>query len=454
MHKIKWMSVKSVVNNQVLEDEEGRSPFLRGYGSIIHRSQFRRLSDKTQVYIHRKTDYLRTRLTHSIEVEQIGRQLARIFCVELGVKSYLVDGQQRENFYQDFEDLTASACLIHDIGHPPFGHTGEEALQEITTEKNLIFESNRQNIRLLLGSEIRRPYNVTYSLVDAVMKYKDGTFNDHSKKYPGYYLEEKEKVEKIIETTKLRDIRHPICYLMEAADDIAYICGDLEDSIKLEQSNRIDKKELIEKLKYLPFIEQNENDWESCVENNFEDSPYQITSCVMKTLVQHCYNVIKYLNLKEIFKDKTDQFPLKLRDKIKQIQCENEKLNLLYCKSKSNDQVGDRIYQLKDWVYKEKILKSSLLAKECLSAQRIVRELFEVLFEGLTKDLRKSSDFEKNLTFLILPSHIQKEIKKSKTDRVKIARWICDYISGMTNSFAISLWEQLYTPHTLKKDSS
>ena len=467
--ELKWMSIRSIVDDQILSDNEERSPFLKGYGSVIHRPPFRRLSDKTQVYIHPQNDHVRTRLTHSIEAQQIGKQLARIFCKELNITKYKVDGRER-NFYQDFEDLTASACLAHDMGHPPFGHTGEEALQEAMKEAmndlKTTFESNKQNIRLLLGLGFKKPYNIPYALLDAVMKYKHKDSDTDEKKYPGYYEseEEKSKVEKIIETTGLKDVRHPACYLMEAADDIAYICGDIEDSIRLEDSDqinkadliKINKQQLIEKLEGIP-TGQAHKDWKLLIENNGNEvnHPHEITAYVMRALMHHCYNVMKSLELREIFEKANDQFPSKLKDKISHIQHDKEKLNLLYCHSKPNDGIGDKVHKLKTWLYKDNILKSSLVAKERLSAKKTVKDLFEVLFNSL-KEV-KPSDIEKDLIFLIFTSQNQKRIKSivnenSGKREAKIARFVCDYISGMTDSFAIDLWKKLKTPLTLKKD--
>ena len=484
VRELKWMSVKSIENNKPLEDSEERSPFLKGYGSVIHRPPFRRLSDKTQVYIHPQNDHVRTRLTHSIEAQQIGKQLARIFCKELGIKEYKVDGQRRDNFYQDFEDLTASACLAHDMGHPPFGHTGEEALQEsmdnlkITLDKlNVTFESNKQNIRLLLGLGFKKPYNIPYALLDAIMKYKDSSFSNSGKKYPGYYEEEKDKAEKIIEATGLKDIRHPACYLMEAADDIAYICGDIEDSIRLEDSDqinkedliKINKQQLIDKLEGIPTGQDNKGqdnkgqdnkNWQSLIENK-KSHPHEITAYVMRALMRQCYNVIKSLKLEDIFEKANDQFPSKLKDKILHIQHNEEKFNLLYCNSKPNDGTGSKIHGLKEWLYKDNILRSSLVAKERLSAKKTIKDLFEILFEGL-KNLESSAtdkDFNKSLIFLMFASQnkerIKSLVKKAKSTQEReanIARFVCDYISGMTDSFAISLWKKLKTPLTLKKD--
>ena len=157
-----WMSIKSVKDKNDMREKDCRDPFLKAYGVVIHSSQFRRLSHKTQVYLNTHSDYARTRLTHSIEVSQIGIQLARVFNESIFKK-------QNRDFKIKFEYLTATTCLAHDIGHPPFGHSGEERLKELAGDVG--FNANKQNVRLLLGSPpFREAFSVPYCLVDAVMK--------------------------------------------------------------------------------------------------------------------------------------------------------------------------------------------------------------------------------------------------------------------------------------------
>ena len=171
---INWMSTMSVRDDKPIKESEHRTAFLTAYGAIIHSSQFRRLSHKAQVRLNPSFDYVRTRLTHSIEASQIGRQLARVFVSQLKDDTYSVIKVDRtSSFKKDFEDLVATACLVHDIGHPPFGHTGEEKLNELMKSYKLCFDANKQNIHLLLGSKFRTAFDVPYCLVDSIMKYKD-----------------------------------------------------------------------------------------------------------------------------------------------------------------------------------------------------------------------------------------------------------------------------------------
>jgi len=125
-------------------------------------------------------------------------------------------------------------CLAHDIGQAPFGHKGESTLPLLTKQQTGVkFEANKQNVRLLVGSPARKPLEVTCTLVDDIMKYKDKS--EFPDKGGGFYPSEKSIVEDIVkETGTGNESRHPACYLMEAADDIAYLAGDTEDALKME----------------------------------------------------------------------------------------------------------------------------------------------------------------------------------------------------------------------------
>ena len=143
---------------------EYRSPFQVDRDRIIHTSSFRRLQNKTQVFFSGEYDFYRTRLTHSIEVAQIGRSL----CNRLNLTSPLLS----TTYYID-ADLVEAACLSHDIGHPPFGHTGERTLHRLMGPFGG-FEVNAQTLRILttilFGPD--RGMNPSRALMDGVLKYK------------------------------------------------------------------------------------------------------------------------------------------------------------------------------------------------------------------------------------------------------------------------------------------
>lgn len=212
---------------------EYRTPFQVDRDRIIHTSAFRRLQNKTQVFFSGEYDFYRTRLTHSIEVAQIGRSI----CNRLNQTSALL----KPDFRID-PDLVEAACLSHDIGHPPFGHTGERTLHRLMGSSGG-FEGNAQTLRILttilFGPE--RGMNPTRALMDGVLKYKTlfGEVGDQKNHF--LYAEQSGILEFVTggenfpveltpgeERNRFRSIE---CRIMDWADDTAYSLNDIADGI-------------------------------------------------------------------------------------------------------------------------------------------------------------------------------------------------------------------------------
>lgn len=197
-----------------------RSEFERDRARIIHSAAFRRLQGKTQVFGVYEGDFFRTRLTHSLEVAQIAKGLA----LNLGANT----------------DLVEAACLAHDLGHPPFGHTGEQVLHELMRPYGG-FEGNAQTFRILTRLERKHEaytgLNLTYQTLDSILKYKtcidEATLAEAAPgPAKGFYVDDRPLVETIIECTGSGNRRSLECQAMDVADDIAYSVHDLEDSLK------------------------------------------------------------------------------------------------------------------------------------------------------------------------------------------------------------------------------
>ena len=233
---------------------------LTNYDAIIRSTLFRRLQDKAQVFPLDNDDYVRTRLTHSLEASAIGKELGRRVFSALQEKGE--DPWFRCHGADEFSDVLLCAGLIHDIGNPPFGHFGEYAIREwfqthlsdmFIGERRVTeiltfwqlqdlcsFEGNAQSLRLLsktpyLGEN--QGFHLSCSVLGAIMKYpissKDLINGDNPRGYRklGYYYSEKDLFEDISMTLGLEGSRHPMSYLLEAADDIAYRTSDLEDAV-------------------------------------------------------------------------------------------------------------------------------------------------------------------------------------------------------------------------------
>lgn len=233
--------------------------YKNDYDTIICSTLFRRLQDKAQVFPLEEDDYVRTRLTHSLEVSAIGKKLGEFVFKEL--RKEQKDIWFESHSEKDFADVLLCAGLIHDIGNPPFGHFGEYAIREwfqtylkdLTFQgKKIIdilsiwqiqdlynFEGNAQSMRVLsktpyLGK--MEGFNLSYSVLAAMMKYPISSLKikgSNPKKYKkiGYNFSEKELFLEIDKKTGMNGSRHPLSYLLEAADDIAYRASDLEDAM-------------------------------------------------------------------------------------------------------------------------------------------------------------------------------------------------------------------------------
>ncbi len=197
--------------------DDERTPFERDRSRIIHSAAFRRLQGKTQVFTAGEGDFYRTRLTHSIEVAQIGKGLA----LRLGADP----------------DLIEAICLTHDIGHPPFGHAGESELKELMKSYGG-FEANAQNIRILTRlekkSNLYEGLNLTRGVFDGQLKYKNG-FAPDKRKF--VYDDDLHLVAWASDDARTAvadleaDAKSFDCAIMDWADEVAYAVHDLEDSI-------------------------------------------------------------------------------------------------------------------------------------------------------------------------------------------------------------------------------
>ena len=197
-----------------------RSEFEHDRSRIIHSAAFRRLQGKTQVFGIYEGDFFRTRLTHSLEVAQIAKGIA----LTLGADP----------------DLVEAVCLAHDLGHPPFGHNGERTLHALMRAHGG-FEGNAQTLRIVTRLEHKHAdytgLNLTYQTLDGMLKYKtciDATSiaNAPQDLVKGFYAEDHAFVEAIIRQTGSGQQRSFECQIMDVADDIAYSVHDLEDSLK------------------------------------------------------------------------------------------------------------------------------------------------------------------------------------------------------------------------------
>lgn len=245
--------------NRFVRNTDLRSEFEKDYHRIIGSASFRRLQDKTQVFPLDKSDFIRTRLTHSLEVSSFAKSLGQNIGENILV--YKKDSSFTPRMKEDICSILQCAGLIHDIGNPPFGHFGEDTIRE-WFQKNLPvmeyhgtpidtiltpqmredfyhFEGNAQALRLVSKLHFlvdENGMNLTYALLSTIIKYpvsslemnpKSGDIKDRKM---GYYFADQEIFEDISKETGTNGKRHPLTFILEAADDIAYKTADIEDA--------------------------------------------------------------------------------------------------------------------------------------------------------------------------------------------------------------------------------
>ena len=251
----KLLSTKRTGQDDRKTIHHDRTQFQRDFDRLVFSSPFRRMQDKTQVFPLPGSVFVHNRLTHSLEVASVGRSLgnnvARFLKDSVKVKTPLAD---------ELGSVTAAACLAHDMGNPPFGHSGEKAISHFFKNGEgcqyrdevsdrpiwndfIDFEGNANALRLLTHQfQGRRKggFALTYSTVASIVKYPYASGTPHRKKY-GFFQSEKEAFYQIARELGLKEepgnpgvfVRHPLVYLVEAADDICYQVMDIEDAHKL-----------------------------------------------------------------------------------------------------------------------------------------------------------------------------------------------------------------------------
>lgn len=250
-------------------------------GRIINSASVRRLQQKTQVFPLERNAAVRSRLTHSMEVQQNGRYIIKTIFAKLAeFDTNRIEVLGLTDLQPAIESLVEMACLMHDIGNPPFGHFGEVAISEwfekhlsefnsfkATTNQELSaqmiqdlrqFEGNAQAIRLTFSLQ---QMNLTYAQSASILKYTRAAYDprpntedplSYLQKKPGYYLSEQGFVEDMLKILGMQSgHRHPFSYVMEAADDIAYCLADLEDAVEkgilgLDELTRLLKQTFVE----------------------------------------------------------------------------------------------------------------------------------------------------------------------------------------------------------------
>lgn len=393
--------------------QDYRTPFQIDRDRIIHSSEFRRLQGKTQVFLPGEYDYYRTRLTHSIEVAQIGRSICNYLMVS---NSELFNN----NFFID-SDLVESSCLTHDLGHPPFGHAGERTLHKLMRPYGG-FEGNAQTLRLITEifyttEKNRKGMNPTRAFLDSILKYKslfgelenpeNHFIYDYQKQFLDFTFQNNLEKTGLKSGEELNSFRSIECQIMDWADDTAYAINDLVDSIS---------GGFITIYKLLKWKEENLNKISDLQLNYLDEILEWMKKGNFKakfgSQIGDFINACAVEKKESIFNDETNRYSFEL------ILDENYIQKVKLYKSISADIV----------------FNSSQLHQIEFKGNKMLSNIFNVLEENYIKNLNPIK---------LLPDFTDKIIREEK-DSMSRARLVCDYLAGMTDSFAMKTYKRLF----------
>ncbi|WP_263351620.1 deoxyguanosinetriphosphate triphosphohydrolase family protein [Acidicapsa acidisoli] len=345
-----------------------RSPFVRDIGRILHAKAFRRLAGKTQVFTRRaaESDHSRSRLTHTLEVAQIARTMAST----LGLNASLAE----------------ALALVHDIGHPPFGHAGEHALDEALRVHNLTFDHNLHALRIVTSFEERyaafRGLNLTLGVREGIIKHSRDYPSDRYPELSEYFLDQLPPLE---------------AQLIDLADEIAYLTADLEDGLG---AGILDLAQVEHHVQLFAIYYANAQKEfpaaEPCLLSN--EALKQMLNAFVTDLMQETTRQARSLGIHTLHD---------LRHASRRV-------------AQLSPEMEDHRRQAKAYLYAN-LYQSTALEAEHAHADHIVKSLFNAWIE----------DPE-----LLPPDH------RARISEEGVARAVADYIAGMTDAYIEQAWQK------------
>lgn len=420
------------------EQDDNRLGFEVDYDRIIFSSAFRSLQDKTQVIPFSKTDFVHTRLTHSLEVSVVGRSLGRLVGKQI-LNKYPDLSSFHGYLPHDFGAIVAAASLAHDIGNPPFGHSGEKAIGEFFLmgkgmrfkselsdaeyQDVTHFEGNANGFKLLNQSEPGKEggLRISYATLGAFTKYpKESlphkpTKNISDKKF-GFFQTEKAFFEKLakelgllrVDEKSVRYYRHPLSFLVEAADDICYTVIDFEDGVNLG---------LIEEDLALEFFSK-------IIANRVDTKRYSELSSTSNRM-----NYLRSLAIASLIEEAVRVF-LENEEAIRK----GEFNTSLIEKSRYKAQVEDIIK-----ISVEKIYRSTEVLEKEISGYKVIQTLLDVFTTAASNQVNgKATNYDKLLLSNFL-AHIDLESLSTYQYILEIS---C-YVASMTDGNALRVYRNI-----------
>ncbi|QDT10936.1 dGTP triphosphohydrolase [Planctomycetes bacterium K23_9] len=391
--------------------DDYRTPFQVDRDRILYTSAFRRLQNKTQVFLSGEYDFYRTRLTHSLEVAQIGRSI----CSRLKATSDLLG----DDYYID-SDLVEAACLSHDIGHPPFGHAGERVLHNLMRDQGG-FEGNAQTLRLLTETIYgQRGMDPTRAFLDATLKYKtllsetpDASNHfvyDTQRQFLDFTFGDNLFVSELQPGKQRNGFKSIECQIMDWADDTAYSLNDIVDGVNAGFIN-------------LEHLER----W--AAENNIQAEN-------AKHIDRIC-DAIRRRRLEPLMGSKIGGF-IAAADIVPAPDNFMSSHTARFRYAVTVEREAAEESKLYKRVSLDLVFRSPQLQQLDHKAERVLGELYNIFadnyFGGRSQPLR------------LLPDETEAELKAAEGDQPASARIICDTIAKMTDRFAVRTYRRLIDP--------
>ena len=428
----RWGSEEKNIEDQA----EARSEFQRDYDRLIFSSPFRRLQNKTQVFPLPGSIFVHNRLTHSLEVASVGRSLGRIFYNRLKKNRPNLDNELP--LISEIGNIVAAACLAHDLGNPAFGHSGEAAISYYFTHgaglayKDKVteaqwqdlthFEENANAFRILTHPYAGKGYGsfaLTYSTLASIAKYPCESMAGHDKskiyrKKYGFFQSEQSGFEKIatelgldkVEDHHLIYKRHPIVYLVEAADDICYNIIDLEDAHRLKILSYREVEDLLLPLANDSGITERLDDIED------DDAKISLLRAkAINTLISACSELFYHEQEAILRGDFNHSLINCIKEPFRTIMKNIEAISV------------------------KKIYNYSSVVQIEVAGYKVMGGLLE---EFIPAYLNNNSHYSEKLVELIPKQFITKET----TEYAKI-QTVLDFISGMTDLYAVELFRKI-----------
>lgn len=457
------------MSSSVKPSSDLRSEFERDYHRIIVSASFRRLADKTQVFPLDQSDFIRTRLTHSLEVSSVARSLGQ------NIGQFIIHEQKDPDFdlqsQSDICSILQCAGLIHDIGNPPFGHFGETTIRDwfcthlsSKTLKGIpltqllspemlqdlyYFEGNAQALRLTTKLHFlvdEHGMNLTAALLAAIIKYPipaaavDPKSGDIRTKKPGYFQADKEIFDFIQKETGTNGCRHPLCFLLEAADDISYLTADIEDGYK---KGFITYNRLLRELLHPSVTEQ--------ISEQERDSYF---SAIQK--LRDKYELALKLDVPDPEEYAVSNWIVFMQSFL--IQCATEGfiknydsiMEGTYKKDLFDHTKGETLHYILGAVAYKLVFTTQSIYKTEISAATVLDYLMDKFLSAaiLFDTEERLTDVQEKLILLISDNYKQVYFResegKNETEKLYLRiMLVTDYICGMTDSYAKRLYQEM-----------